>query len=111
MGNHKLEVVSSSKAKKMKSKTKDTNVEIELAMLGQIHFLTCMYIAMWAIKKEEHAQMIKEKLDDFYQLDQNTIDLHAVKQIICDFQVQNVACILQVRKFLQILLTSVEFSS
>jgi hypothetical protein len=54
MGKHKFEVVSSSRAKRTKSKTKDTNVEIQHAMLDQIHFSMCMYIIMWAAKKEEH---------------------------------------------------------
>jgi hypothetical protein len=55
MGKNKFEVASSSKAKRMKSKTKDTNVEIQPLMLEQIHFPTCMYIIMWATKKEEVA--------------------------------------------------------
>jgi hypothetical protein len=55
MGKHKLKVVLSYGVKRMMFKTKDTDVEIQLAMLGQIHFLTCMYITMWVAKKEEHA--------------------------------------------------------
>jgi hypothetical protein len=55
MGKHKLEVVLSYGTKKMKSKTKDIDVEIHHAMLDQIHFLACMYITMWVAKKEEHA--------------------------------------------------------
>jgi hypothetical protein len=46
MGKHKLEVVSSSGTKKMKSKTKDTNVEIQHGMLDYIHFPAYMYITM-----------------------------------------------------------------
>jgi hypothetical protein len=66
MGKHKLKVVSSSKAKRMKSKTKETDVEIHPVMLDQIHFSVCMYITMWATKKEGHAWMIEAKFDDFY---------------------------------------------
>ncbi len=55
MGKHKLKVMSSFGTKRMKSKTKDINVEIQLMMLDQIHFLACTYIIMWAAKKEEHA--------------------------------------------------------
>lgn len=54
MGKHKLEVASSSRTKRMKSKTKDIDMEIQPMMLEQIHFLVCMYIIMWATKKEEH---------------------------------------------------------
>jgi hypothetical protein len=50
MGKHKFEVVSFFIIKRMKSKTKDINMEIQLAMLDQIHFPTCMYIMMWATK-------------------------------------------------------------
>jgi hypothetical protein len=55
MGKHKLEVTSSFGTNRMKSKTKDTNVEIQLMIVDQIHFLVCIYITMWAAKKEEHA--------------------------------------------------------
>jgi len=51
----KLKVMLFSGTKMMKSKTKDINVEIELAMLDQILFLGCMYMIMCAAKKEEHA--------------------------------------------------------
>jgi hypothetical protein len=90
MGKHKLKVASSSKAKRMKSKTKDTNVEIHPRMLDQIHFSMCMYITMWvAKKKSKHAWMIEIKLNNFYWLDWNTINLLVVKEIICGFWVQN----------------------
>jgi hypothetical protein len=49
-------------AKRMKSKTKDTYMEIQLAMLDQINFLACMYITMWATKKEENTWMIEANL-------------------------------------------------
>jgi len=65
MGKHRLKVTLSFGANRMKSKTKDTNVEIQPSMLDRIHFSTCMYITMWATQKEEHAQMIKAKLDNF----------------------------------------------
>jgi len=55
MGKHKFKVVWSFGAKRMKSKTKDINVEIQPMMLDQIHFSTCMYIMMWVTKKEKHA--------------------------------------------------------
>ncbi len=63
-------------------------------MLDQIHFSVCMYITMWGTKKEEHAWMIEAKLDNFRSFDWNIIDLLTIKEIICDFQVQNVAGIL-----------------
>jgi hypothetical protein len=66
MGKHKLEVVSSSRAKRMKSKTKDTDMEIQHVMLDQIHSPTYMYIIMWGTKKEEHTWMIEAKFDDFH---------------------------------------------
>jgi hypothetical protein len=69
MVKHKLEVGSSFRAKRMKSKMKDIDAKIQLALLDQIHFPTCMYITMWATKKEEHAWMIEAKLDDFYWFD------------------------------------------
>lgn len=65
MGKHKLEIVLSSRTKRMKSKTKDINMEIQPTMLDQIHFPVCMYITMWAVKKEEHALMIEAKFDNF----------------------------------------------
>lgn len=89
MVKHKLEIGSSSKAKKMKSKTKYTNVEIQSALLDQIHFLVCMYITMWASKKEEHAWMIEAKLDDYCWFNWNTSNLPIVKEIIYSFQVSN----------------------
>jgi hypothetical protein len=49
----------------MKFKTKDTYVEIQLAMLDQIHLSMCIYITMWASKKEEHAWMIEAKHQTF----------------------------------------------
>jgi hypothetical protein len=55
MVKHKLKVGLSFGTKRMKFKTKDIDVEIQLMFLDQIHFLTCMYITMWATKKEEHA--------------------------------------------------------
>jgi hypothetical protein len=54
MGKHKLEVALSFGAKRMKSKTKDTNMEIHPMMLDQIHFSVCMYITIHVAKKEEH---------------------------------------------------------
>lgn len=69
MGKHKLEVMLSSRAKKMKSKTKDTDMEIHPTMVDQIHFSMCMYITMQATKKEEHAWVIEAKLDNFCWLD------------------------------------------
>ncbi len=65
MGKHKLEVVSSFRDQRMKFKTKDIDVEIQLVLLDQIHFSMCMYITMWATKKKEHAWMVEAKLDDF----------------------------------------------
>jgi len=38
--------------------------------------------------------MIEAKLDNFRSFDWNIIDLLTIKEIICDFQVQNVAGIL-----------------
>jgi hypothetical protein len=67
MGKHRFKVTLSFGANKMKSRTKDTNVEIQPGMLDHIHFSTCMYITMWAAKKEEHAHMIKAKLENFRQ--------------------------------------------
>jgi hypothetical protein len=66
MGKHKLEITSSSGTKRMKSKTKDIDVEIQLVILDQNHFPMCMYITMWATKKEVHVLMIEAKLDDFH---------------------------------------------
>jgi len=40
-------------------------MEIQPTMLDQIHFPVCMYITMWAVKKEEHALMIEAKFDNF----------------------------------------------
>jgi hypothetical protein len=50
---------------------------------------------MWATKKEEHAWMVKAKLDDFRQLNWNIVNLFVVKEIICSFQVQNVRSVLR----------------
>jgi hypothetical protein len=55
MVKHKLEVGLSFGAKRMKSTTKNTYVDIQLVLLDQIHFVACMYITMWVTKKEEHA--------------------------------------------------------
>jgi hypothetical protein len=52
---HKLEARLFFRAKWMKSKTKDISIDIQPTLLDQIHFLACMYIMMWATKKEEHA--------------------------------------------------------
>jgi hypothetical protein len=52
----------------MKSKTKDINVEIHPVMLDQIYFPMCIYITMWATKKE-YAWMVKTKFDGFCRLD------------------------------------------
>jgi hypothetical protein len=49
MVKHKLKIGSSSRAKWMKSRTKDTSMDIKSI------FPTCMYIMMWVVKKEEHA--------------------------------------------------------
>ncbi len=65
MVKHKLKGGMSFGTKCMKSKTKDTIVEIQPTLLNQIHFPTCMYITMWATIKEEHAWMIGAKLDEF----------------------------------------------
>jgi hypothetical protein len=54
MVKHKFEVGSSSRAKQMKFKTKDTILEIQPTLLDQIYFPTCTYITIWATKKEEH---------------------------------------------------------
>jgi len=51
---HKLKVVSSSRVKRMVSKMKNIDMEIQNVLLDQIHFPTCMYITMW-VTKEEHA--------------------------------------------------------
>ncbi len=69
MGKHKLEVALSFGAKRMKSKTKDTNMEIHPMMLDQIHFSVCMYITIHVAKKEEHTWMIEAKLNNFRLLD------------------------------------------
>ncbi len=95
MGKHKLEIASSSGTKRMKSKTMNTDMEIKHAMLDQIHFPTCMYITMWATKKEEHTQMIKAKLNDFRQFNWSIVDLLVVKEIICNFQVHSAVSILR----------------
>jgi hypothetical protein len=50
---------------------------------------------MWAAKKEEHAWMVETKLDDFYRLDWNIIDLLTIKEIIYGFRVQNARIILR----------------
>ncbi len=63
-------------------------------MLDQIHLPMCMYITMWVTKKEEHAWMIKAKLDNLCQFDWNTIDLLVVKEVIYGFRFQSVASIL-----------------
>jgi hypothetical protein len=55
MVKHKLEDGSSFGVKRMKSKMKDIDVEIQPMLLAQIHFPACMYITMWIAKKEEHA--------------------------------------------------------
>ncbi len=60
-------------------------MEIQLALLDQIHFPTCMYIRIWATKKEEHAWMVVAKFDDFYSFDWNKIDLPIMKKIIYSF--------------------------
>jgi hypothetical protein len=45
---HKLKGGTSFRTKCMKwFETKDTTMEIQLALLDQIHFPTCMYITMW----------------------------------------------------------------
>jgi hypothetical protein len=94
MVKHKLEVGSTFGAKRMKFKTKDTNVEIQPTLLDQIHFLACMYITIWAAKKEEHAWMVIAKLNDFCQFNWNIINLLVVKEIICNFWVSNVGSVL-----------------
>jgi hypothetical protein len=85
MAKHKLEVGSTSRTKRIKSKTKDIDVEIQPALLDQINFVACMYIIIWAVKKEEHAWMVVAKLDDFRQFDCNIVDLSIVKEIIYGF--------------------------
>jgi hypothetical protein len=65
MAKYKLEVGSTSRTKRMKSKTKDIDVEIQPRLLDQIHFPACMYIIIWVVKKDEHAWMVVIKLDDF----------------------------------------------
>jgi hypothetical protein len=85
MGKHKFEVALSFGTKRMKFKIKDTYVEIQFAILDQIHFLTCVYITMWAAKKEDHMRMIEAKLDNFCLLDYNIVDLLIVTEIICGF--------------------------
>lgn len=69
MGKHKLKIASYSRTKRMKSKTKDIDMEIQLAMLDQICFPICMYITMCIVKKEEHGWMIEAKFDDFHRFD------------------------------------------
>lgn len=78
----------------MKSKAKDTNVDIQPTMLNQIHFPVCMYTTMWAAKKEEHIWMIGAKFDNFCRLNWNTIDLPTIKEIIYGFWVHNAASVL-----------------
>jgi hypothetical protein len=55
MVKRKFKVGSSYGAKRMKFEMKDIDVEIQPMLLDQIHFPTCMYIAMWIAKKEDHA--------------------------------------------------------
>jgi hypothetical protein len=58
--------------------TKDTTIKIQLALLDQIHFPTCMYITMWAIMKADHDWMVKAKLNEFR-------NLPTIKEIIFSF--------------------------
>jgi hypothetical protein len=46
MAKYKFEVRLTFGARRMKSKTKDTNVKIQPALLDQINFPTCMYITI-----------------------------------------------------------------
>jgi hypothetical protein len=94
MGKYKFEVASFSITKRMKSKTNDIDAEIQPTMLNQIHFPMCMYIMMWVAKYEEHAWMVKTRINDFCWFDRNTVDLPAIKEIICNFQVYNAGSIL-----------------
>jgi hypothetical protein len=79
MVKHNLEGGTSFGNKHMKwFETKDTIVEIQPALLDQIHFLACMYITMWAIVKEDHNWMVRAKLDEFRKP-------LTIKEIICSF--------------------------
>jgi len=79
MVKHKLESGTSFGAKCMKwFETKDTIMEIKLALLDQIHFPTCMHITMWAIMKEDHNWMVRAKLNEFRKLPM-------IKETICSF--------------------------
>ncbi len=89
MVKHELKSGTSSRTNQMKSKTKDTTMGIQLTLLNQIHFPTCMYITMWRAMKEQHTQMIGVRLDEFYRLNWNTINHLVIKEIICSFQVSN----------------------
>jgi len=53
-------------------------MEIQLALLDQIHFLACMYITMLAIMKEDHNWMVREKFNEFRKLP-------TIKKIIFSF--------------------------
>ncbi len=70
-------------------------MEIHPTMLDQIHFSVCMYITMWVAKKEEYAQMIEAKLNDFCWLNQKIVDLLVIKEIIFGFWIHNAINILQ----------------
>jgi hypothetical protein len=79
MVKHKLEGGISFGTKHMKwFETKDKIVEIQLALLDQIHFPTCMYITMWAIVKEDQDWMVRVKFNGFCKLP-------TIKEIICSF--------------------------
>jgi hypothetical protein len=58
--------------------TKDTTMEIQLALLDQIHFLACMYITMLAIMKEDHNWLVRAKFNEFRKLP-------TIKKIIFSF--------------------------
>jgi len=94
MAKHKLETRLTSETKRMKSKTKDIDVEIQPAFLDQIHFAACMYFIIWVVKKKEHAWMVVAKFNNFCQFDWNIVDLSIVKEIICSFWVSNVGSVL-----------------
>ncbi len=85
MVKHKLKGGMSFGTNCMKSKTKDTIVEIQPTLLNQIHFPTCVHITIWAAINEKHVWMIGVKLDEFCRLNWNTINLPWLRKSFATF--------------------------
>ncbi len=86
MSKRQLEGGSPSRAKWNKSRVKDLIEEITLEHLEKVNSFTCIYVTTWASAKSEIVKVQEVGLVEFRKLDWCTINVVAMKKIICAFK-------------------------